>query len=85
MKWRKRTLIALAAVLVYILSSGPVVGFLAWQPETTNESLAMAVYIFYAPLQFIYIRCPLIGKPLGRYIDLWCPTEHRENEETDSN
>jgi len=95
MKRGKRTLIAVGVVVLYVLSSGPVVGFLAWRQEiqenahpgaeTVNDSSALGVFMFYIPLQFIYERFPLLGKPLGWYIGLWCPADCRENQETDLN
>lgn len=95
MTWRKPTLIAMGAVLLYILSSGPVVGTLTWWQEiqgrvrsgteTGHESLALAVFIFYTPLETICERFPLIGKSFGWYVGLWCPADCRENGETDSN
>lgn len=56
---------------VYVLSVGPVVkvydGKKAIPP---NSKLDRFVDVFYAPLEWAYMRTPL-HKPLGMYLHLW--------------
>jgi hypothetical protein len=81
-KLAKLALIAIAVLLIYVLSSGPVVGFMAWNVDDTGagEIMALVVVAFYAPLQYGYDHSPLIKSTLGWYIDLWCPKDSGYNE-----
>jgi len=55
------------AVMVYVLSSGPVMLLTSKRVVTTR-----AFNLVYKPVGWAYDRTPF-HKPLGLYLDLWCP------------
>jgi hypothetical protein len=68
---------AFVAVMVYVLSSGPVYRFLRWEmitclpgrpPPTFENGFAFT----YAPLLWVYNHS-VFRKPLGMYWHLWFP------------
>lgn len=59
-------LIVLAAPLLYLLSSGPVIGLGCWLRETTRWDGWYGVFYLYYPL-FVFGRDSLIE----RYIEWW--------------
>jgi hypothetical protein len=69
---------AFVAVMVYVLSSGPVIGFYGrqnWyrgQFISINPGGSLSWRHIYAPLEAAYNRT-LLHRPLGMYWHLWCP------------
>jgi hypothetical protein len=57
-----------AVLLVYLLSSGPVVMMEEKVPPNVE---ALLNYLYY-PVGRLYLKTPL-QKPLGMYLHLWCP------------
>ena len=55
---------AFVAVMVYVLSSGPMIG--TYAKGTLNENL----WVLFEPLHWAYFNSPL-HKPLGMYWGLW--------------
>jgi hypothetical protein len=61
---------AFVAVMVYVLSSGPVMSW-AYYKELTSKATNI-IGIIYFPLAWAY-ESPLLHKPLGLYWHMWCP------------
>jgi len=67
-------MIALAGLLLYPLSAGPVMRILAESDPFANPSFATEFDRFYRPLGFIRDRCPPFRNVMNWYLKLWVPT-----------
>jgi hypothetical protein len=71
---------AFVAVMVYVLSIGPVV-YLGWKGKLNNTpGMNRLLGHFYGPLFYAYDHTPL-HKPLGLYLHLWVPRQWDEKGE----
>ena len=69
-KRKKRALIALAALFLYLLSVGPVCGFFLAGKSNPNPIIGVAAMVGYSPLLLIASLCPPFERALGWYVDI---------------
>jgi|ERR1043166_1407354 hypothetical protein len=63
---------AFVAVMVYVLSSGPVLRFMVYCPRPRRDTVSYCYKIVYRPLDWAYAKTPL-SWPLGMYWHMWVP------------
>ena len=71
MKWRKRMAVTGAALMLYILSSGPAVRLAQIKDTRGSAPLEKVVGVLYFPLGLAAVICPAFDSFLDWYVQLW--------------
>ena len=65
--WITTLWIGAIVVALYVLSVGPV----AKMYDNKGKDVPKTVQVFYAPIEFLYERVPIVERGLDWYLELW--------------